>query len=379
MIKRKVTDKRTNMKRNILLALLLIFSAIVSFAQKDDIIVKGKIKGINKGRLYMIARASEEKNDTLGYCDFRKGKFELKATANEPLITQLIVEGFSGGFTLIVEPGSTYEALLSQDKDFYIQGGKLNDSYVAHMRVSDSLRTVIAGLQERYDAARAARKFRSASQVNDSLKSEQENLRALTTNFLNSNDNIIAAYTIYSNIVMREANLNETKRMYNSLGEGAKNTQFGRMIKERITHLAKTAGGAKAPDFTLTDTNGNEITMSAVKGKIKILDFWASWCGPCRLNNPKLKSLYEEFHDKGLEIIGISLDTDKEAWKKAIEKDGLDWINVSSLKGWKGCDVVRLYSVKAVPSLFILDEENKIIATDLRDEQLKALVQEYLE
>lgn len=379
MKKEEVTDKRRNMKRNILLTLLLVFVTTVSFAQKGNIVVKGKIEGIKEGRLYMIARASEEKNDTLGYCDFRKGKFELKATANEPLVTQLVVEGFSGGFTLIVEPSTAYKALLSEGENFYIQGGKLNNSYAAHMRVSDSLRAVIAGLQERYDVARTARKFRSASLVNDSLKREQDKLRSLTTSFLCSNDNIIAAYTIYSNIVMREANLNETKRMYNSLGEGAKNTQFGRMIKERITHMAKTAGGAKAPDFTLTDSKGNEITMSTVKGKIKILDFWASWCGPCRLNNPKLKSLYEEFHDKGLEIIGISLDTDKEAWIKAIEKDGLGWINVSSLKGWKGCDVARLYNVKVVPSLFILDEDNNIIATGLRGEQLKVFLQENLE
>jgi thiol-disulfide isomerase/thioredoxin len=105
--------------------------------------------------------------------------------------------------------------------------------------------------------------------------------------------------------MMRDAGLKETKSMYNSLGNGAKSSQFGRMIKERISHLSKTEGGAKAPDFTLSDANGNQITMSAVSGKIKIIDFWASWCGPCRLNNPALRKMYEEFHPKGLEIIGV--------------------------------------------------------------------------
>lgn len=217
----------------------------------------------------------------------------------------------------------------------------------------------------------------SASLVNDTLKREKDYLREFTTGFLADNDNVISAYTIYSNIVMRDAALKETKSMYASLGEGAKNSQYGRMIKERIDRLAKTQGGAKAPDFTLPDAKGNEVTMSTVKGKIKIIDFWASWCGPCRLNNPALKALYEEYHPKGLEIIGVSLDTNKANWEKAIEKDGLTWINVSSLKGWN-CDVVRIYNITGVPSVLVLDENNNIIATGLRGEQLKMFLHENL-
>ncbi|MBR6806595.1 MAG: TlpA family protein disulfide reductase, partial [Bacteroidaceae bacterium] len=212
---------------------------------------------------------------------------------------------------------------------------------------------------------------------NDTLKQEQENLRAFTNAFLDANDNVITAYTIYSNMLMRDAGLKESRRMYADLGSGARSSQYGRIIKERIDRLAKTDQGAKAPDFTLSDVNGDMVTMSEVKGKIKIIDFWASWCGPCRLNNPALRKLYDEFHDKGLEIIGVSLDTDGESWKKAIEKDGLIWVNVSSLQGWE-CETIRLYSVSGVPSLFVLDEYNNIIATGLRGEQLKVFLQENL-
>ena len=365
------------MKKTILLALILMCSAINTFAQQSNITIKGKIEGIKKGRLYLIAQAGEEKRDTLGFCDFKKGKFELKATADEPKFAQLMVEGFSGGFTLFAEPGVTYKALLSEGDNFYIKGGKLNDDYTAHMELSDSLRTVVTGLQARYDDCRANKKFRSASLVNDTLRRAQEKQREVTKKFLDSNDNVISAYTIYSNILMRDAGLKETRALYNSMGEGAKASQFGRIIKERIDRIAKTAGGAKAPDFTLNDINGNPVTMSEVKGKIKIIDFWASWCGPCRLNNPALKKLYDEYHEKGLEIIGVSLDTKKNAWEQAIEKDGLSWINISSLKGWK-CDVIRLYNVTGVPALFILDEYNNIIATGLRGEQLKQFLQENL-
>lgn len=366
------------MKRIYLLLLLVACGAMSAVAQTGEIRIKGKIEGIKKGRLYLLARSSEENTDTLGFCDFKRGKFELRATATEPLVTQLVVEGFSGGFMLFAEPGVIYSACLSEGEGYYIDGGRLNEEYGAHMALSDSLRVVISGLQERYDSLRAGRKLRSASLVNDTLKREQERLRVLTREFLDSNDNIITAYTIYSNIVMREAGLQEARSMYRSLGQGARNTQYGRMIKERIDRLARTGHGAKAPDFALPDADGNMVTMSSVKGKIKIIDFWASWCGPCRLNNPALRKLYEEFHDKGLEIIGVSLDTNKASWHKAIEKDGLNWVHVSSLKGWE-CDVVRLYNVTGVPALFILDEYGNIMATGLRDEQLRAFLEENLE
>ena len=362
------------MKKITLLALLVLCSVV---AQAGDIRIKGKIDGIKKGRLYLVARTSETATDTLGFCDFKKGKFDLKATTDEPMVAHLMVEGFTGGFMLFAEPGVEYQALLSEGDNYYLRGGALNDSYTAHMRKSDSLLVVIADLQERYNALRAERKFRSASLVNDTLQREQNNLRTLTTDYLNSNDNLIKAYTFYSNIEMRDANLRETRSLYGALSETAKASQYGRIIKDRIARLAKTEGGAKAPDFTLPDAQGNMVTMSEVKAKIKIVDFWASWCGPCRLNNPALRKLYDEFHDKGLEIIGVSLDTNKAAWEKAIEKDGLNWVNVSSLKGWK-CDLVRLYNVTGVPSIFILDENDHIIATGLKGDALRQFLLENL-
>lgn len=348
-----------------------------SFAETESTTIKGTIQGIKAGRLYMLARVGEKQTDTLGYCNFKKGKFNLKANLTEPMVTMLVVEGYEGGFTLIAEPGAAYKARLSNGDDFYIKGGVLNESYRAHMATSDSLRTIISELQERYKKLREERKFRSASQLNDTLRQEQNKLKEFTSTFLKNNDNIILAYTMLSNIEMREIGFRESKEIYESMGEGAKGTHYGAIIKERVLRLEKTAGGAVAPDFTLPDINGNPITMSSVKGKIKIIDFWASWCGPCRMNNPALRKIYEEFHDKGLEIIGVSLDEKKANWQKAIEKDGLEWKNVSSLKGWD-CEVVRLYNVTGVPSLFILNENNRIIATGLRDEQLRAFLEERL-
>ena len=124
--------------------------------------------------------------------------------------------------------------------------------------------------------------------------------------------------------------------------------------------------------------DGNtEVNLETYRGKVVIVTFWASWCGPCRLNNPSLKKIYEKYHEKGLEIISVSLDNVKDRWEKAVSQDGLPWINVSSLKGWK-CEVAQTYDVKSVPAIFILDGENHIIATNLRGDKLDAFLNEKL-
>ena len=362
----------------IFLFVTLLFLQLPAVAQESSsFAIKGKIDGVKKGRIYVVARLTEEKTDTLAFCDFKKGKFNITVPTAEPVVAQIMIEGYTGGFTLLAEPGVEYSAFLADDSRARIEGGVLNEAYTAHLAVSHSMRARIASLQERYSTMRAANKFRSASLVNDTLKREQQALRNLTTSFLNANDNLISAYTFFSNVTMRDAGLREMKEIYASMGEGAKKTHCARMLKERIERVEKTVGGAPAPDFTLTDVNGNEVTMSKVPGKVKIIDFWASWCGPCRLNNPALKKLYDEFHDKGLEIVGVSLDNKVSNWKAAVEKDGLAWVNVSSLKGWK-CEVARLYNVTAVPALFVLDENNNIVATGLRGEQLRAFIADRL-
>lgn len=371
------------MKQHIIMALLVAGSAIALHAQQDNaknpgiITVKGTIEGIESGKLHMLAQTGEQKIDTLGSCSFQAPNFVLKGITTEPMVTQIVVEGYQGGFRLLAEPGVTYEALLKDGAGSYIRGGRLQDEYEAHSAYTEEARKQLNELYKHAETLRSQGKYRSASQANDSLQKAEQAYRQRTQAFLAQHDDLISAYIYQSSAAMKDASLEESRQLYAALGPGAKATHCARLMKERIERMEKTAGGAVAPDFTLTDLNGKQVTMSQVPGKIKILDFWASWCGPCRMNNPALRKLYEEFHEKGLEIIGISLDDKQQAWNKAVEKDGLTWINVSSLKGWK-CDVARLYNITGVPSIFVLDEQNHIIATNLRGEKLRTFLQERL-
>ncbi|WP_235938066.1 peroxiredoxin family protein [Chitinophaga solisilvae] len=137
----------------------------------------------------------------------------------------------------------------------------------------------------------------------------------------------------------------------------------------------KTGIGATAMNFTQQNVKGDPVKLTDYRGKYVLLDFWASWCGPCRAENPNVLENYEKYHSKGLEILGVSLDDKKDAWVKAIKDDGLTWEHVSDLKGWRNV-VAKEYNIRAVPSNFLLDKDGKIIAKDLRGEELSRKLEE---
>ena len=136
--------------------------------------------------------------------------------------------------------------------------------------------------------------------------------------------------------------------------------------------------GQKAPDFTLNDVNDNPVPLSSKIGtKLLLIDFWAAWCGPCRGENPNVVKVYNEFHKKGFDVFGVSLDRTKEEWVKAIADDKLKWTHVSDLQEWNSA-AARLYVINSIPANFLLDETGTIIARNLRGEELYNKVNEIL-
>ena len=173
--------------------------------------------------------------------------------------------------------------------------------------------------------------------------------------------------------------IEELDRMLDRFTADARQHPMWKSMKSYVTYKPLNAVGHKAFDFTVKGHDGKKITLSKVlkKNKVVLVDFWASWCGPCRGENPHVVEIYKEYHPKGLEIFGVSLDNNKEAWVKAIADDGLVWKHGSDLKGWQSAPA-QLYSVSGIPHTVLLDENNKIIAKNLRGDELKQKIAELL-
>jgi len=166
------------------------------------------------------------------------------------------------------------------------------------------------------------------------------------------------------------------KREYDRLGPAARNSFYGKQIGDMVKKMDNIAIGKK-PAMTLPDANGKMVSLADYKGKIVLVDFWASWCAPCRKENPNVLKAYNAFHDKGFEVLGVSLDESKAKWETAIKDDGLRWTHVSDLKAWNS-PYVKDFGITGVPTSFILDREGRIVAKDLRGEELQKKLAELL-
>lgn len=189
-------------------------------------------------------------------------------------------------------------------------------------------------------------------------------------------DNYASALIIHD-FVAKQRELPEVERMYAGLTPRIQQSALGRQVKDIIDSRKGVAVGSMAPDFTLRTPEGKELSLKDLRGKYVLLDFWASWCKPCMAEVPHVKEVYQQFHDKGFEILGVSLDNKQDLWTDAIAKHRLDWLHVSSLEGWK-CPVAKLYSVTGIPATFLLDPEGKIIASKLRGEELMKTMKQLL-
>lgn len=191
-------------------------------------------------------------------------------------------------------------------------------------------------------------------------KKDAETRKALIENH---NDNAYAAYVLQNMCFTASAEtVNDIQELYDKLGETALKTSYAKATKKRMDNINATVIGSPAPDFTLTSIMGDTVSLSSFKGKWVILEFWASWCKPCRTNNPHMVELYKKYNPEGVEVIGIaSWDKDQD-WRKAVEEDGLPWINVNSGEKIKGQDnVSETYVINSVPTSFLVNPEGIIV------------------
>ena len=212
----------------------------------------------------------------------------------------------------------------------------------------------------------------------DISRNEQEIMLYEWDFIINNEDSYMSALLLEVFMVENKVNKDSIIEVYNTFSNRIKISNVGKNIADLLRQYEDPINvGELAPDFTAPSLDGGNITLSENLGKVTLIDFWAAWCRPCRIENPNLVRLYKKYNSSGLQIIGVSLDRTKEQWEKAISDDNLPWIHVSNLDFWND-PVARMYSIRAIPQSFLLDENGYVIAKNLRGLSLEQKVESAL-
>lgn len=328
----------------------------------------GHITGLPEKSMVYITDANKP-GDTLARSAVKGGKFVLKGTLTEPNLFELNLAGikkkaplFIGNDVAGIEGSSNALNLLK------ITGSPSHADFVAFQEVFNP------GFQQLNAISQMANSSEGAAKRDSLATAYQQTTGIIETkvdSFLQAkNRSYVSAFLL---MVVNQLSDDpfQLERRYNQLASNVQQGMFGKYLREQIETGKIGAVGSSAMDFTQNDTAGHPVSLSSYKGKYVLVDFWASWCRPCRMENPHVVSAYGRFKDKNFTVLGISLDRDRSAWIKAIQDDNLGWAQVSDLKFWNN-EVAQKYKVQQIPQNFLIDPQGKIVGKNLRGDELDA-------
>lgn len=274
--------------------------------------------------------------------------------------------------TIYLETGRTQIDIFDSLKNAQISGSKLNRELDELNILTAPFNSRISDLQNKVSTLKREGKTEEALRViKDMEQLENRRSEEVYLPFILSHKKSIVAFSLLEEYAGYDINVERVLPLYNQFSKSIKKSDAGMKLNAQIQIARKLAIGEIAMDFTQNDTSGNPVSLSDFRGQYVLIDFWATWCIPCRIENPNVVRAYQKYKDKNFTVLGISLDREeqKEYWKSAIRNDKLTWTHVSDLKGWNN-EVAKQYGIKAIPQNYLLDPEGRIIAKNIKGEEL---------
>jgi len=355
-------------------------NACQNAAAADGYEVSGQLKNAPAGTVLRLSELVSNQFVEKGQAKTdASGKFILKGLSPTPGIYQLKVDDANQVLLLLdnktrVEVSGDAKSLPAT---YRVKGSKDAEVLRQLAQVMDGSKTELQALGQRYNAAGQAGKTEEMKAVEKQYYAIQTRNNARLKSLIRSNATTIVSGFAVGAFLNPEEDFQFADSLAGVQRKVNPNSPFTKELTARLAPLRTTAIGALAPDINLAKPEGGTMALSKLRGQYVLLDFWASWCGPCRQENPNVVRAYNQFKDKGFTIFSVSLDQDKGKWQKAIATDGLTWHHVSDLAGWNSAGGAA-YGVKSIPQSFLIDPQGRIIAKNLRGEALSAKLEEVL-
>ena len=359
---------------------IYLFIGIILFScsSKPHYTINGKIAGSDSITFYLQKREAG-KTVSIDSAVSRKGSFTMKGgVIDYPQLIQLVAGNTRKRTSFYLENSDiTIKGSLDSLFKADVTGSRTEDEYMAFINSNKPLSDKYSKLVVKYQIASQSGDAANVSALEAQLDSIQVSMTNLQKNFVKTNPKSYVTPSILVSLSY-EMEADEIESMVNGLDTSIAALPQIKSLKDRVNLMRTVSVGQKAPDFTLSDVNGNPVALSSKIGsKLLLIDFWAAWCNPCRQENPNVVKVFNEFHKKGFDVFGVSLDQKKEAWVKAIADDKLTWTQVSDLQYWNNA-AAKIYAVNSIPANFLLDETGKIIGKNLRGKDLYNKVNEVL-